>query len=380
MVLAGGQGTRLGALTKDLAKPAMPFGGHYRIIDFTLSNCRNSGLDTVGILTQYRPLVLHAYIGIGGAWDFDRRDGGVHILPPYVREKGGEWYKGTADAVYQNFDFIEHYEPEYVVVLSGDHVYTMDYAAMLAYHKACQGDATIGVFTVPWDEAGRFGIVETAQSGRILDFVEKPCQPKNNQASMGVYIFTWKVLKQYLAYDAVNKESGHDFGKDIIPAMLFQGRRLYAYRFNGYWKDVGTVDSYWEANMDLLGDEPRLVLADPDWPIYSAKLSQPPQYQGESAKVSRALIAGGSIILGEVENSVIFPGVYIGPEAKVKDAVVMQYSRIESGTTVIGAIVKQNTIVSADISRSENEGVIKVAGCHRAGGEIDVNERVSLAG
>ncbi|MDF2573088.1 MAG: glgC 2, partial [Sporomusa sp.] len=251
MVLAGGQGTRLGALTKDSAKPAVPFGGQYRIIDFTLSNCHNSGIDTVGIMTQYEPLTLHAYVGIGSAWDLDRRDGGVYILPPYARESGGDWYTGTADAVFQNMEFIDHYDPCYVVVLSGDHVYKMDYAAMLDYHKVCQADVTLGVIEVPWNEVNRFGIVETAASGRITEFAEKPRQPKSNQASMGVYIFSWKVLKQYLLYDDANKESTHDFGKDIIPGMLAARLRLYAYRFSGYWKDVGTVDSYWEANMDL---------------------------------------------------------------------------------------------------------------------------------
>lgn len=379
MVLAGGQGTRLGELTKELAKPAVPFGGQYRIIDFTLSNCRNSGIDTVGIMTQYQPLTLHSYIGIGSAWDLDRRGGGVRILPPYAREKGGEWYKGTADAVYQNIEFIEHFEPNYVVVLSGDHIYKMDYAEMLDYHKVCQADVTIGVREVPWSEASRFGIMDTAASGRITDFSEKPRQPKSNQASMGVYIFTWKVLKQYLASDAASKESSHDFGKDVIPALLAAKQRLFAYRFNGYWKDVGTVDSYWEANMDLLGDEPRLVLSGDEWPVYSPELSLPPHYHGAEANVSCSLISGGSVILGEVERSVIFPGVYIGPGAKVKDAVIMPQARIESGAVVSGAIVIPNAVLTKAAAGDEASGLISVAASRQSAADKS-QEQVCLAG
>ncbi|HWR06503.1 glucose-1-phosphate adenylyltransferase [Sporomusa sp.] len=379
MVLAGGQGTRLGALTKDSAKPAVPFGGQYRIIDFTLSNCHNSGIDTVGIMTQYEPLTLHAYVGIGSAWDLDRRDGGVYILPPYARESGGDWYTGTADAVFQNMEFIDHYDPCYVVVLSGDHVYKMDYAAMLDYHKVCQADVTIGVIEVPWNEVNRFGIVETAASGRITEFTEKPRQPKSNQASMGVYIFSWKVLKQYLLYDDANKESTHDFGKDIIPGMLAARQRVYAYRFSGYWKDVGTVDSYWEANMDLLGDEPKIVLTGDEWPVYSPSLSLPPHYQGTEARTRCSLIAEGSIIMGEVENSVIFPGVYIGPGARVKDTVVMPQARIESGVVVSGAIVTPNTVVSQEVLGSELNGIIEVA-ASRQSEAGEAQKQVSLAG
>ena len=379
MVLAGGQGTRLGELTRDLAKPAVPFGGQYRIIDFTLSNCHNSGIDTVGIMTQYEPLALHSYVGIGSAWDLDRRDGGVHILPPYAREKGCQWYAGTADAVFQNIEFIEQYEPGYVVVLSGDHVYKMDYAAMLDYHKICQAEVTIGVIEVPWSEVSRFGIVETAASGRITEFVEKPRQSKSNQASMGVYIFSWKVLKQYLLSDAANKESSHDFGKDIIPGMLAARQRLHAYRFHGYWKDVGTVDSYWEANMDLLGDDPKLRLTGDDWPVYSPSLSLPPHYHGTEACVRCSLVAGGAIILGEVENSVIFPGVYIGPGAQVKDSVVMPQVRIESGVLVDGAIVTANTVVSAEIAGNDRNGIIEVA-VKRQSETSEAQKQVSLAG
>lgn len=379
MILAGGQGTRLGALTKDLAKPAVPFGGQYRIIDFTLSNCQNSGIDTVGILTQYQPFMLHAYVGNGSVWDLDRKDGGVHILPPYAREQGGEWYKGTADAIYQNIKFIEHYDPEYVMVLSGDHIYKMDYADMLSHHKTCQADVTIGVIEVPWEEASRFGIMETSVSGRITAFTEKPRQPNSNQASMGVYIFSWKLLKQYLTQDAATNASSHDFGKDIIPGLLAKGYRLYAYRFADYWKDVGTIESYWEANMDLLGDAPNLVLDDPDWPVYSPQLSLPPHYHGSAAKVHCSIISEGATVLGEVENSVVFPGVYIGAGARVKDSVVMHYARLESGTTVEGAIITANTVLSPGIADNVTEGIIQVTGNPKSIKE-EVLAQVCLAG
>ena len=360
MVLAGGRGTRLGALTKAVAKPAVAFGGQYRIIDFTLSNCKNSGIDTVGVLTQYQPLTLHDYIGNGAAWDLDRKSGGVHILPPYASAKGGEWYAGTADAVYKNREFVEQYEPQYVVVLSGDHIYKMDYSVMLEQHKLRQADATIGVLEVPWSEAGRFGIMETTASGRIIDFVEKPCQPKGNQASMGVYIFTWKVLKQYLMKDAAQAGSSHDFGKNIIPALLAGGQRVYAYRFNGYWKDVGTVVSYWEANMDLLGDSPKVVLDDAAWPVYSLRLGLPPHYHGAMAKVSDSLIAGGVTILGEVDNSVIFPGTYIGDGVKVKNSVIMPYARLEQGVSLDSVIVTPHTVITARMAGEKDCGIIQV--------------------
>lgn len=360
MVLAGGQGTRLGALTKEVAKPAVPFGGQYRIIDFTLSNCKNSGIDTVGILTQYQPLILHAYIGNGAAWDLDRKGGGVHTLPPYASARGGEWYSGTADAVYKNCEFIEQFAPQYVVVLSGDHIYKMNYSLMLEQHKLWQADVTIGVREVPWVEAGRFGIMETTAGGRIIDFVEKPSHPKNNQASMGVYIFSWDVLKQYLLKDAARAASSHDFGKNIIPDLLAGGQRVFAYPFKGYWKDVGTVGSYWEANMDLLGEPPKIVLNDPGWPVYSPCPNLPPHYHGAMARVSSSLIAGGVTVLGEVDNSVIFPGAYIGVGAKVKNSVIMPYSRLEQGATVDGAIVIPNTVITARKEAKEDSGVIQV--------------------
>lgn len=360
MVLAGGQGTRLGALTRETAKPAVPFGGQYRIIDFTLSNCSNSGLDTVGILTQYQPLTLHAYVGNGAAWDLDRKGGGIHILPPYAREEGGQWYAGTADAVYQNREFISRYRPQYVAILSGDHIYKMDYSLMLEQHKRRQADVTIGVREVPWSEAGRFGIMETMPDGKITNFVEKPSCPKSNQASMGVYIFSWNVLHQYLAKDAAQTGSAHDFGKNIIPAMLEGGRRLYAYRFADYWKDVGTVAGYWQANMDLLGDIPKVVLDDLSWPIYSPGLSMPPHYHGRTAKVSGSLVGGGAVVLGEVNRSVIFPGAYIGSGATVKNSIVMPYARLEPGAVIDNAIVSPHAVVTANQAAKEDTGIIQV--------------------
>ncbi len=360
MILA--QGSCLGALTQEVAKPAVPFGGQYRIIDFTLSNCRNSGLDTVGILTQYQPLLLHSYVGNGSAWDLDRRDGGVHILPPFFREQGGEWYKGTADAVYQNVEFIEHFGPEYVVVLSGDHIYKMNYADMLSLHKACQADVTLGVLEVPREETGRFGLIDIGVDGQITGLGEKLRQSRGNQVSMGVYIFSWKVLKQYLERDAASFTSTHDFGRDIIPALLAAGKRIYAYKFAGYWQDVDTISSYWQTNMDILGLAPKLVLDDLDWPVYSPQVSLPPQYHGPGAKVSNSAIAGGVTVLGEVENSIVFPGVYIGPGAKIKDSIIMQYARIERDTTLAGAIITANAVVSPGMAAHAGNGVISVMG------------------
>ncbi|SMC95545.1 glucose-1-phosphate adenylyltransferase [Sporomusa malonica] len=323
----------------------MPFGGKYRIIDFPLSNCYNSGIDTVGVLTQYQPLALHSYIGIGSAWDLDRRNGGVYVLPPYVREKGGEWYKGTADAIYQNFNFIEMFDPEFVLVLSGDHIYKMDYSLMLDYHKTKQADATIAVIEVPWEEASRFGIMNTADEERIIEFEEKPKNPKNNLASMGVYIFSWPALRAYLAADAVDDKSSHDFGKNVIPKMLAGSERLYAYRFAGYWKDVGTVESYWEANMDLLGDEPALDLYDTSWRIYSVNPTQPPQFVADTARIACSMVTEGCQVFGEVENSVLFPGVYIGEGAKVKDSIIMPYASVGANAVITKAIIGRKSVV-----------------------------------
>lgn len=360
MILAGGQGSRLKALTKNVAKPAVPFGGKYRIIDFPLSNCANSGIDTVGVATQYRPLELHTYLGTGNAWDLDKRDGGVFILPPYAREKGADWYKGTADAIYQNLNFIDTVDPEYVLILSGDHIYTMDYAKMLAAHKEKNAGATIGVFEVPWDEAPRFGIMNTDKSdGRIIEFEEKPPQPKSNLASMGIYIFTRDLLDKYLKDDAENENSSHDFGKDIIPKMLNDNVRMYSYAFEGYWKDVGTIESLWQANMDLLEDEPPFKLSG-SWRIYSSNPSLPPQYIGPDAKVSRSMINEGSKILGEVEHSVLSSGVNVGAGAKVTDSVILPFAVIEDGAVVDHAIVAQGSVIKAGAKVIGQPGAITV--------------------
>jgi glucose-1-phosphate adenylyltransferase len=349
----------LGSLTKKLAKPAVPFGGKYRIIDFALSNCHNSGIDTVGVLTQYQPLALHGYIGQGSAWDLDRKDGGVYVLPPYAREYGAEWYKGTADAIYQNINFIEMMNPNYVLVLSGDHIYSMDYSAMLEHHKRQQADATIAVIEVPWAEASRFGILNTKEN-RITDFQEKPPEPESNLASMGIYIFNWRVLKRHLEEDAAFNSSSHDFGKNIIPAMLVKGLHLNAYRFKGYWKDVGTIDSLWEANMDLLSENPELNLSDPNWRIYSVNATRPPHYVGAGAKVERSLISEGCIVLGEVEHSVIFPGVYIGEGAKIKDSVIMPYVHVGSGVKIEKTIVGRRSIITDGVQIGNTSGEVSV--------------------
>lgn len=307
MLLAGGQGSRLGVLTDHVAKPAIPFGGKYRIIDFPLSNCVNSGIDTIGVLTQYQPLELNTYIGSGQPWDLDRLYGGSFILPPYVKGKAGEWYKGTANAIYQNIKFIDLYDPDYVLILSGDHIYKMNYNLMLKYHKEKEADCTIAVIQVPWKEAGRFGVMNADSDLRIREFEEKPKEPKSNLASMGVYIFSWQKLKEYLLKDKEDKESQSDFGKNIIPTMLNKGEKLYAYEFKGYWKDVGTIESLWEANMDTLNQDVPLELDDPPWRIYSRSSNLPPQFIGEHARLINSSIADGCFINGTVENSILFP-------------------------------------------------------------------------
>lgn len=364
MLLAGGQGSRLGILTQKVAKPAVPFGGKYRIIDFPLSNCNNSGIDTVGVLTQYKPLALNGYIGIGSAWDLDRMNGGVYVLPPFVKEQGGEWYKGTADAICQNSNFIEGFNPEYVLILSGDHIYKMDYSLMLEFHQDKKADATIAVIEVPWEEASRFGIMNTDDNNRIIEFDEKPAEPKSNLASMGIYIFSWALLKKYLAEDERNINSTHDFGHDIIPKMLADKRNLTAYPFKGYWKDVGTVESYWQANMDLLGEEAELNMYDPKWRIYSANPPRPPHYTSSTAKVRNSIISEGCLVLGEVENSVIFRDVYIGEGAKIKDSIIMSSVHVEDHVVIDKAIIgrktvlKQGSIVAADQVAGEQEIVV----------------------
>jgi glucose-1-phosphate adenylyltransferase len=345
MLLAGGQGSRLGILTQKVAKPAVPFGGKYRIIDFPLSNCHNSGIDTVGVLTQYKPLALNSYIGIGSAWDLDRKDGGVFVLPPYAREKEAQWYKGTADAIYQNINFLDMFNPSYVLILSGDHIYKMDYDKMLQYHKEKGADATIAVLEVPYEEASRFGIMNANEEQRILEFEEKPKQPKSNLASMGIYIFSWPVLRELLVADGKNSQSEHDFGKNIIPQMLEQGQKLYAYAFQGYWKDVGTLESFWEANMDILAVNPEFNIYDPNWRIYSVNPTRPPHYLGSGSKVERSIVSEGCMVFGEVQNSVIFPGVYIGRDAKIKDSIIMPHAQIEGNVVIEKAIIGRKSIL-----------------------------------
>ena len=345
MLLAGGQGSRLYALTHDMAKPAVPYGGKYRIIDFPLSNCVNSGIDTVGVLTQYQPLVLHDYIGNGQPWDLDKQYGGAHCLPPYQTALGAEWYKGTANAIYQNISFVDRYDPEYVVILSGDHIYKMDYNDMLEHHKAKNADATIAVLDVPMEEASRFGIMITNDDGDIVDFEEKPKHPRSTLASMGIYIFTWSKLKKYLIENENNEAEDKDFGKAIIPNMMKAGEKLVAYAFDGYWKDVGTLDSLWEANMDLLNPNIPIDLYDPDWKMYSRNPVLPPQYIGANAVVENSMITDGCDVEGTVDFSVIFEGVKIEAGATVNDSIIMPGSVIKSGAVVEYAIVGENCVV-----------------------------------
>lgn len=346
MILAGGQGSRLGILTKDIAKPAVPFGGKYRIIDFPLSNCSNSGIYTVGVLTQYKPLDLNSHIGIGDPWDLDRRDGGVSILPPYQEEKGGDWYKGTANAIYQNIEYVDRYDPEYILILSGDHIYKMNYDNMLEFHKENGADATIAVIDVPIEEASRFGIMNTKEDNTIYEFDEKPREPKSTNASMGIYIFNWAVLKKFLREDENDKYSSNDFGKNIIPKMLNEGRKLMAYPFKGYWKDVGTIESLWEANMDLIKLENDLNLYDSEWKIYSQNQVRPAHYIGEEAKIVNSLIVEGCIINGKIENSVLSQGVYVGKNTVIKDSVIMPNVQIGDNVVIDKAIVGSNAIIN----------------------------------
>lgn len=382
MILAGGQGSRLGVLTQNLAKPAVPFGGKYRIIDFTLSNCAHSNIETVGVLTQYQPLALTSNLGIGSPWDLDRKHGGVTVLPPFVRKDGGEWYRGTANAVYQNLDFIDLHAPEYVLILSGDHVYRMDYSQMLEYHKERQAEVTIAVLEVPWEDASRFGIMNTNESGRIIEFEEKPAQPKSNMASMGIYIFDRELLKEFLHQDEENPHSTNDFGKDVIPAMLEAGVRMYAYTFSGYWKDVGTIKSLWEANMDLLEDNPQLMLHDPGWRIYSLNQDLPPHFIGEKAVINQSLINEGCYIQGEIEHSIIFPGVVVEEGSVIKDSIVMPFAQLGKNVKVHEAIIDEYTTL-ADNCRIGWERDAQTPDLHVASGEEPpeitvVGERLSL--
>lgn len=347
MLLAGGQGSRLYVLTTKVAKPAVPFGGKYKIIDFPLSNCINSGIDTVGVLTQYEPHVLNAYIGSGQTWDLDRMRGGVYALPPYQRNKGSEWYKGTANAIYQNIAFVDDYEPEYVLVLSGDHIYKMDYNKMLQQHKKTGADATIAVMDVPMDEASRFGIMNCNEDGTVYEFEEKPKQPKSTLASMGIYIFNWKKLRQYLVDDEANEQSSNDFGKDIIPAMLGAGEKLVSYRFDGYWKDVGTIESLWEANMDLLSPKSGLNLSDDTWKIYGRNNGAPPHFTSKQAKVMHSLVSEGCEIHGNVSESVLFSDVTIEKGATVEYSILMPGAVVEKGASIRYAIVAENARICA---------------------------------
>ncbi len=355
MLLAGGQGSRLYALTEKTAKPAVPYGGKYRIIDFPLSNCVNSGIDTVGVLTQYQPLVLNEYIGNGLPWDLDRAFGGVKILPPYQGKKGADWYKGTANAIYQNLEFIDRYDPDYVLILSGDHIYKMDYAKMLDYHKKKKADCTIAVIDVPLKEASRFGIMSADEEGRIYKFAEKPKNPESTNASMGIYIFSKEVLFRYLREDAADPASSNDFGKNIIPSMLVNQEKLYAYPFAGYWKDVGTISSLWEANMDLLGDVPALSLNDEDWRVYSRHDPHAPQVVGPNAVIENSTITEGCEIYGTVRNSVLGAGVRVMENAVVANSVIMEDVVIEADTEVNYAIVDAGVKIGADCRIGEEQ-------------------------
>lgn len=345
MLLAGGQGSRLYALTQKVAKPAIPYGGKNRFIDFPLSNCINSGIDTVGVLTQYQPLVLNEYIGNGQPWDLDKLHGGVYVLPPYQSAAGASWYEGTANAIYQNMAFIERYDPEYVIVLGGDHIYKMDYSKMLDFHIANEADSTIAVIDVPRSEASRFGIMTCDEACRIVDFTEKPKEPKSTLASMGIYIFTWSKLRKYLIENEKANTGSKDFGKDIIPAMLSNNERLFAYEFEGYWKDVGTLDSLWEANMDLLSPNVPLDLYDPNWKVYSRHNNMPPQYIGENAHIENSMITEGSVVDGIVDFSIISSGVTIEYGASVKYSIVMPGTTIKKSAVVEYAIIGEDCVI-----------------------------------
>ena len=380
MLLAGGQGSRLGVLTRNLAKPAVPFGGNYRIIDFPLCNCVNSGIETVGVLTQYQPLELNDYIGNGQPWDLDSNTAGVHVLPPYQKNKKSDWYKGTANAIYQNIPFIERYNPDYVVVLSGDHIYKMDYSKMLSFHKEKGAACTIAVYEVPMAEASRFGILNTNEDDSIYEFDEKPKVPKSNKASMGIYVFTWDKLKKYLQEDENDPNSQNDFGKNVLPAMLNAGEPMYAYRFEGYWKDVGTIESLWESNMDLLDPNVPLELNDSEWRIYSRNPVMPPHYVAKGATIQNSLAAEGCNVYGTVDFSVLFAGVYVAPGAVVRDSIIMPGARIEEGAQVQYAIVAENSVVGAnavvgqrpeDMENKEDWGVAVIGpGCKLDAGSV----------
>ncbi len=356
MILAGGQGSRLGVLTDFIAKPAVPFGSRYRIIDFPLSNCMNSGIEAVGVLTQYQPLELNSYIGNGHSWDLDRNNGGTFILPPFLSQEGNDWYKGTANAIYQNIPFIDGFRPRYVLILSGDHIYKMDYNKMVKAHMANKAEASIAVIEVPWSEASRFGIMNTNEEGRVVDFEEKPAEPKNNLASMGVYCFSWDVLRQVLIQDEKEPDSKNDFGGDVIPRMIRQDYRVYTYHFNDYWKDVGTIGSLWESNMDLLTKPDEINLRDLSWPIYSKNPQRPSHYLGPQSEVSNVAVTDGAEILGEVHNSIVGYNVIVAQGAVVRDSLLMPGSTVGEGAVLTRCIVGMNTIIEQGVRATPDPG------------------------
>lgn len=373
MLLAGGQGSRLNTLTKNLAKPAVPFGGKYRIIDFPLSNCTNSGIDTVGVLTQYQPLVLNSYIGIGSAWDLDRKDGGVTVLPPYAASEEMKWYTGTASAIFQNLNYLHQYSPEYVLILSGDHIYKMDYELMLEHHIEKGADLTISVIEVPWNEASRFGILNTDEDLNVVEFDEKPKVPKSNLASMGIYIFNWKELERYLLLDNENSQSSHDFGENILPLLLNDGKKLVAYPFKGYWKDVGTVQSLWEANMDLLDENSELNLLDQSWRIYSVNANRPPQFLSHDAILTDSLVTEGCIIEGKITRSVVSQGVTVGKGTVVHETFIMPDAVIGKNCFIEKAIISAEVIIpdGTTIRPGEDGNIVLVS-------KETIKEKVSI--
>lgn len=356
MILAGGQGSRLGVFTKNIAKPAVSFGGKYRIIDFVLSNCSNSGIDTVGVLTQYRPLLLNSHIGIGSNWDLNRRNGGLSILQPYMNEKEGNWYKGTADAIYQNMNYIDSYDPEYILILSGDHIYKMDYSDMLEFHKAKDADVTIAVMEVDWNEASRFGIMNTDKNIFIYEFEEKPKNPKSNLASMGIYIFNWKKIKKYFESEKMYL----DFGKNLIPKMLEDNLKMISYQFDGYWRDVGTIESLWQANMDLINTENGFNLNDPNWKIYTDTMAMPPQYIGEDANIKNSILVDGCRVFGSVENTVLSHGVTVGEGSIIKDSVIMSNAKIGKNVVIEKAMIGEGAIIEDNCYIHKDDGSISV--------------------
>jgi len=379
MLLAGGQGSRLYVLTENMAKPAVPFGGKFRIIDFPLSNCTNAGIDTVGVLTQYRPLELNSYIGSGQPWDLDRDDGGVHILPPYQSATGASWYKGTANAIYQNIGFVDMYDPDYVVVLSGDHIYKMDYAEMVAQHKKAGAACTISVMEVPWSEASRFGIMSVDAEDNITEFAEKPKEPKSNLASMGIYVFTWSKMREYLIADENDPNSDNDFGKNIIPAMLAAKEKMVAFRFAGYWKDVGTLDSLWDANMDMLAPGSGLNLLERDWPIYGRSTSAPPAFLGRDSHVEHSVVTRGCIVEGSAENSVLSEGSVIETDASVEYSILMPGAVVKKGAKVSYAIIGEDSVVGAGASIGASPDGAEGWGVTVVGPETEVPDGYKLA-